>query len=87
MIYSIQIPACIGNAVQTDEVMGNNGGAGASCQVSDPHLDLSRAPYVLYGVNYIDLVSLDVCSGHENGDSMLSIEKQVEKVRDVAYMV
>ena len=23
-----------------------------------PHLDLSRAPYVLYGVKYIDLVSL-----------------------------
>ena len=25
---------------------------------SDSHLDLSRAPYVLYGVKYIDLVSL-----------------------------
>ena len=23
------------------------------------HLDLSRAPYVLYGVKYIDLVSLE----------------------------
>ena len=25
---------------------------------SDPHLDLIRAPYLLYGVKYIDLVSL-----------------------------
>ena len=30
---------------------------------SDPHLDLSRAPYVLYGVTYIDLVSLAPVSG------------------------
>ena len=29
-----------------------------SAQASGPHLDLSRAPYVLYGVKYIDLVSL-----------------------------
>ena len=29
-----------------------------SRQASDSHLDLMRAPYVLYGVNYIDLVSL-----------------------------
>ena len=29
-------------------------------QASDSHLDLGRAPYVLYGVKYIDLVSLDV---------------------------
>ena len=26
---------------------------------SGPHLDPSRSPYVLYGVKYIDLVSLD----------------------------
>ena len=26
---------------------------------SKPHIDLSRAPYVLYGVKYIGLVSLD----------------------------
>ena len=29
-------------------------------QASDSHLDLSRAPYVLYGVKYIDLVSFDI---------------------------
>ena len=28
---------------------------------SGPHLDLDHAPYVLYGVKYIDLVPLDVC--------------------------
>ena len=27
-------------------------------EASGSHLDLSRAPYVLYGVKYIDLVSL-----------------------------
>ena len=26
-------------------------------QASDSHLDVGRAPYVLYGVKYIDLVS------------------------------
>ena len=26
--------------------------------ISDSHLDLIRAPYILYGVKYIDLVSL-----------------------------
>ena len=30
---------------------------------SDPHLDLGCAPYVLYGVKYIDLVSLAPFSG------------------------
>ena len=32
----------------------------ARWQASGPHLDLGRAPYVLYGVIYIDLVSLYV---------------------------
>ena len=32
-------------------------------QARDPHLDLLRAPYVLYGVKYIDLVSLAPVSG------------------------
>ena len=31
---------------------------------SGSHLDLSRAPYDLYGVKYIDLVSLAPFSGH-----------------------
>ena len=30
---------------------------------SASHLDLSRAPYVLYGVKYIDLVSLGEITG------------------------
>jgi hypothetical protein len=29
----------------------------ADSTASDSHLDLGRAPYVLYGVKYIDLVS------------------------------
>ena len=33
--------------------------ATTSPPASAPHLDLSRAPYILYGVYYIDLVSLD----------------------------
>ena len=33
---------------------------------SAPHLDLSRAPYVLYGVKYIDPVSLSPFSGVPN---------------------
>ena len=43
-----------------DEVVRNNQGQG-SAAASDSHLDLSRAPYCygLYGVKYIDLVSLD----------------------------
>ena len=32
-------------------------------RASDSHLDLSRAPYVFYGVKYIDLVSLAPFSG------------------------
>ena len=32
-------------------------------EASDSHLDLSRAPYVLYGVKYIDLVSLALPPG------------------------
>ena len=32
--------------------------SGAYVHAFVPHLDLSRAPYVLYGVKYIDLVSL-----------------------------
>ena len=31
-------------------------------QARGSHLDLGRAPYVLYGVKYIDLVSLAPCS-------------------------
>ena len=32
-------------------------------RASDSHLGLIRAPYVLYGVKFIDLVSLDMSSG------------------------
>ena len=32
-------------------------------RASEQHLDLSCAPYVLYGVKYIDLVTLAPCSG------------------------
>ena len=32
---------------------------------SGPHLDLDRAPYVLYGVKYIDLVSLAPFPGRD----------------------
>ena len=35
----------------------------AFAPASDSHLDLGRAPYVLYGVKYIDLVSLAPFSG------------------------
>ena len=38
-------------------------GSRAVLQASGPHLDLIRAPYVLYGVNYIGLVSLPVTAG------------------------
>ena len=31
--------------------------------VRDLHLDLGHAPYVLYGVKYIDLVSLHLLAG------------------------
>ena len=34
-------------------------------QASGSHLDLSRAPYVLYGVKYIDPVSLAPISGRD----------------------
>ena len=36
--------------------------AAASQPVSDQHVDLGRAPYVLYGVKYIDVVSPAPCS-------------------------
>ena len=44
-------------------LMQSNGGQvgrmpGESEQASGPHLDLDHAPYALYGVKYIDLVSL-----------------------------
>ena len=41
------------------EIIGGQGCAAAS----DSHLDLGRAPYVLYGVKYIDLVSLALPAG------------------------
>ena len=34
------------------------------------HLDLNHAPYVLYGVEYIDLVSLALFSGRESSMSL-----------------
>ena len=34
-----------------------------SFAASDPHLDFGRAPYVLYGVKCIDLVSLALFAG------------------------
>ena len=37
-----------------------------STGASGSHLDLSRAPHVLYGVKYIDLVSLGVSPGQVN---------------------
>ena len=52
--------------------MRNNGGVAGTpttrCTIqskaSDPHLDLTRAPYCLYGVKYIDLVSLNEVVRH-----------------------
>ena len=37
----------------------------AVLQASASHLDLSRAPYALYGVHYIDLVSLAPFLGYQ----------------------
>ena len=37
--------------------------AAGRVKARDSHLDLIRAPYVLYGVKYIDLVSLALFSG------------------------
>ena len=42
--------------------------AGAAMKKS-PDLDLDRAPYVLYGVKYIDLVSLAPLSGRVHHES------------------
>ena len=39
-----------------------------SFTASGSHLDLSRAPYDVYGVKYIDLVSLAPFSGHGASD-------------------
>ena len=41
------------------------GKTGASGQASGSHLDLNRAPYILYGVKYIDRVSLAPFPGPE----------------------
>ena len=41
-----------------DETWRVVGAVLAEAAASDPNLDLSRAPYVLYGVKYIDLVSV-----------------------------
>ena len=38
----------------------------AGAVISDSHLDLSRAPCVLYGVKYIDLVPLVPFSGRRD---------------------
>ena len=38
--------------------------AEARAPASGSHLDLSRAPYVLYGVKYIDPATLCVFAGH-----------------------
>ena len=47
-------------------------------QASDSHLDLDRAPYVLYGVKYIDLVSLAPFPGHraDTGPAALGFGEQ-----------
>ena len=39
-------------------------GGKAVLQASDSHPDLGRAPYALYGVKYIDLVSPALFPGH-----------------------
>ena len=44
-------PHCIHRYVSAESLLGQ-------LVVSGSHLDLNRAPYVLYGVKYIDLVSL-----------------------------
>ena len=41
---------------------------------SNSHLDLRRAPYVLYGVKYIDLVSLSL-KKHVASDSRLDLRR------------
>ena len=44
---------------------------------SDSHPDLSRAPDVLYGVKYLDLVSLALFSGRHHGrDRIPQLEDQ-----------
>ena len=42
---------------------GKNANANRALEASGAHLDLSRTPYALYGVKYIDLVSLAHVSG------------------------
>ena len=61
-----------GGASQVKPVMrpGTSAGgkrpSGANVEASDSHLDLVRAPNGLYGVRYIDLVSLaPFLGGHE----------------------
>ena len=45
-------------------------------QASCPHLDLSRAPYVLYGMSCIDLVSLVRLSGAAAGSySLIDLDR------------
>ena len=40
-------------------------------KASDSHLDLVRAPYVLYGVKYIDLVPLAPSPGMQPGEVLI----------------
>ena len=44
-------------------------GSRAVLQTSASHLDLDRAPYTLYGVKYIDLVSLAPFTGYIRADA------------------
>ena len=50
-------------------------------QASGSHLDLDRAPYVLYGVKYIDLVSLAPVSGQRNRGHSAPVVHPVEVLR------
>ena len=50
-------------------INGENGASNRGGDYSASHIDLCRAPYVLYGVKYIGLVSLwRSCASNHGGD-------------------
>ena len=52
------------NVAAASKIVRPRAPTAASIPASDSHLDLSRAPYVLYGVRYIDPVPLAPFSDH-----------------------
>ena len=55
------------STASTDGVQRGKEEDGQADEASGSHLDLGRAPYVLYGVKFIDLVSLTLDSGERAG--------------------